>query len=207
MNQLAIFIGGAMRRVWALIVWRAAIFMWCRRLRIEGRSRVPSRPVIVAANHSSHADTVLLQFALATCHEQPVLVAGAEDYWFRNPLLGAFAQALGVIAFPRKGEIGVHRVARALNRRASVVLFPQGSRSGGRFRAGIGRIARRSDAEVLPVHVAGTQELLPKGRIWPQRTDIVVRFGEPITPKPSETPEAFAARLERIVLVDLGKAA
>jgi 1-acyl-sn-glycerol-3-phosphate acyltransferase len=163
--------------------------------------------VIVVANHSSHADTVLLQFALATCHEQPVLVAGAEDYWFRNPLLGALAQALGVIAFPRKGEVGVHRVARALNRRASVVLFPQGSRSGGRFRAGIGRIARRSDAEVLPVHVAGTQELLPKGRIWPQRTDIVVRFGEPITPKPSETPEAFAARLERIVLVDLGKAA
>jgi hypothetical protein len=34
-----------------------------------------------------------------------------------------------------------------------------------------------------------------------------VRFGEPITPKPSETPEAFAARLERIILIDLGRAA
>jgi hypothetical protein len=57
------------------------------------------------------------------------------------------------------------------------------------------------------VHIAGTQELLPKGRIWPQPTDIVVRFGEPITPKPSETPEAFAARLERIIPIDLGRAA
>jgi len=206
-NRPVILIEGAMRRVWALIVWRAAIVIWCRRIRVEGRSRVPNRPVVVVANHSSHADTVLLQYALATCHKKPVQVAGAEDYWFRNRLLGAFSRVLGVIAFPRTGEVGVHRVLRALDRRISVVLFPQGSRSGGRFRGGIGRIAGRGGIEVLPVHVAGAHELLPKGTIRPRRADVAVRFGEPVMLEPNETPDAFAARLERIVLVDLEIAA
>jgi long-chain acyl-CoA synthetase len=163
--------------------------------------------MVVVANHSSHADTVLLQYALATCHNRPVRVAGAEDYWFRNRFFGACSRVLGLIAFPRSGEVGVHRVRRALDRRVSVVLFPQGSRSGGRFRRGIGRIARGGDVEVLPVHVAGARELLPKGKIWPRRADVAVRFGEPIMLEPSETPEGFAARLERIVLVDLEMAA
>lgn len=194
---------GAVRRAWALLVWRAAISIWCRSLVIEGRESIPNRPLLVVANHSSHADTVLLQFALATCHGVPVMVAGAEDYWFRNPFLAFTARALGVFAFPRRGELGPRRACRAIRRRASVLIFPQGSRSGDRFRAGFGRIAHAVGAEVLPVHISGTGELLPKGRFWPRSADILVRFGDTTKFGANETPEGFVGRIERIVMVDL----
>ena len=198
---------GALRRLWALVVWRLAVIVWCRRLRIEGRDRVPRRPVVVVANHASHADTVLLQYALATCHERPVLVAGAEDYWFRNAAIGLGARFLGVFSFPRKGDVGLLRTHRALERQSSVVLVPQGTRSGGHFRPGIGRLASEAQVEVLPVRLLGPDRLLPKGRFWPHRTDIVVRFGEPTSIRRDESPDDFAARLERIVLTDLADAA
>ena len=198
---------GVLRRVWALVAWRLAVVVWCRRLRIEGASKVPRRPVVVVANHASHADTVLLQYALATCHDRPVLVAGAEDYWFRNRFVGLGARFLGVFSFPRKGDSGVRRAGRVLRHRSTIVLFPQGSRSGGRFRAGIGRLAGRTNAEVVPVYLDGPSRLLPKGHLWPRRTDVVVRFGEPTTLRHGETPETFASRLEDIVLHDLARAA
>ena len=207
MNKMMFVVAGILRRLWALVVWRLAVLMWCRRLRIEGIAGVLHRPMVIVANHASHADTVLLQYALATCHDQPVLVAGAEDYWFRNVVMGAGARFLGVFAFPRNGEAGVRRTGRALDRQASVVLFPQGSRSGGRFRSGIGRIAEQTGVDVLPVHLAGVNHLLPKGQRWPRRSDVVVRFGVPTTICSGETAEEFATRLERTVLIDLAGAA
>ncbi len=198
---------GAMRRVWALTVWQCLVLLWCRRVRIEGRGNIPRRPVIVVANHASHADTVLLQYVLATCHDRPVLVAGAEDYWFRRRSVGLLARTLGVFAFPRKGAVGVARARRALELGASVVLFPQGSRSGGRFRAGVGRIATVSHAPVVPIHLEGPSNLLPKGRHWPRRARVVIRIGEPTFIGQDETPERFAERLERIVQHELEVAA
>lgn len=200
-------VGGVLRRFLYIAVWRIAIAAWCRRFEIEGRRRIPAGPVVIAANHASHADTVVLQYALASSHHRPIRVAGAEDYWFRNRIVGCFARALGVFPFPRRGELGVRRTCDLLERRMSVVIFPQGTRSGGRFRAGIGRIASTSGAHVVPVHMSGTSTVLPKGSVWPRRGDIVVRVGEPITMDVSETPEAFATRLEHIIQDDLGRAA
>lgn len=206
-KRLWLRVTGAMRQVWALTAWRALVAVWCRRVRIEGRENVPQHPVIVVANHASHADTVLLQYVLATCHDRPVLVAGAEDYWFRRRSISVMARLLGVFSFPRKGEVGVGRANRALERGASVVLFPQGSRSGGPFRSGVARIAQRSDVPVLPVRLEGLSQLLPKGQHWPRRTEVTIRIGTPISIGLHEPAEAFAMRLERIVQDDLAVAA
>jgi 1-acyl-sn-glycerol-3-phosphate acyltransferase len=196
-----------LRRFWFLTVWRIAILAWCRRFVIEGGSRIPGGPVVVVANHASHADTVVLQYALALSHRRPVRVAGAEDYWFRNGVTGWFARALGVFPFPRRGNVGVERAREVLAHRMSVLLFPQGTRSGGGFRAGIGRIVVASGVEVVPVHITGTDTLLPKGSRWPRRSDVLLRIGEPVAIEEAETPEQFAARLERIIDVDLARAA
>lgn len=198
-------LAGVARRLFALGVWGSLTAVWCRSLRIEGLDRIPDRPVMVVANHSSHVDTVLLQFALAIRHRHPVLVAGAEDYWFGNRFRAWLASAIGVFAFPRHGERGVHRARKAL-RCATVVVFPQGSRSGGRFRAGVGRIAAGGVVEVVPVHISGADRILPRGRRWPRRHDVVITIGGPTTIGPDDTPPEFADRLERIVLTELARA-
>ena len=64
-----------------------------------------------------------------------------------------------------------------------------------------------TNVEVIPVHLEGPSEMLPKGHLWPRRTDVIVRFGDPTTMRPDETPEDFASRLEDIVLRGLASAA
>jgi 1-acyl-sn-glycerol-3-phosphate acyltransferase len=164
---------------------------------------VPDRAVVIAANHSSHADTILLQFALSLRHRHPVLVAGGEDYWFSDPIHAAGATSIGVFPFPRHGDVGIRRARKALRMRATVVIFPQGTRAGGRFRSGVGRIAAGGLTEVVPVRIIGTDKLLPRGRLWPRRSGVEVVFGEPMRRRQSESAQEFADRLGHTVMHDL----
>ena len=122
------------RTAWWHLGWGLFARIWCPRLACTGLERVPQGPVILAANHASHADTVILQLLLVRKGRRKVLVAGAADYWFRNPALGLLARFLGVFPFPRSGGEGVGRACKALRRGWSVLIFPQGTRSGGPFR-------------------------------------------------------------------------
>ena len=94
----------------------------------------------------------------------------------------------------------------AIGNRASVVLFPQGSRSGGGFRAGVGRIAAGGATEVVPIHIAGADRILPRGAVWPCRSDVVITIGEPTSMHSAESPAEFALRLEHMVLDELSRA-
>ena len=84
-----------------------------------------------------------------------------------------------------------------------VVIFPEGTRSRtgaiGPFKPGAGLIAVRTGVPVLPVRVDGLWEVLPPGARRPRRHRARVRFGEPLTARPDETPRAFTARLEAAV--------
>jgi 1-acyl-sn-glycerol-3-phosphate acyltransferase len=72
-----------------------------------------------------------------------------------------------------------------------VILFPEGTRSTtgemAPFREGIGLLATDLGAAVLPVHLAGAYDVLPKGARLPRRRRrVVVRFG-PLVTFPAET--------------------
>jgi 1-acyl-sn-glycerol-3-phosphate acyltransferase len=69
----------------------------------------------------------------------------------------------------------------------------------GPFRPGIGVIATRLGAIVLPAHLQGAHEVLPPGGRWPRRGRVTVRFGAPLRPEPGEDPRIFTARLEATI--------
>jgi membrane protein YqaA with SNARE-associated domain len=79
-----------------------------------------------------------------------------------------------------------------------VLLFPEGTRSKdgsiGEFRCGVGLLARRG-ATVVPVGLAGTQAILPKGRKTPCRAPVAVVFGHPRKFDPNTSPEDIARAL------------
>ncbi len=205
-SQRSLHLFGTARRVIGSFVWGHLVLFWCRTLRIHGLHNVPHQAVLIAANHSSHADTVLLQFALSLRHRRPVLVAGAEDYWFSDPLLAAGATSIGVFPFPRHGDAGIRRARKALRMQATVLVYPQGTRAGGRFRSGVGRIAADGLTDVVPVYISGTEELLPRGRQWPRRSSVKIVFGESVRRGQSETAQEFADRLGHTVMHDLARA-
>jgi len=152
-------------------------------LRVEGR--LPDRPCVLVANHSSHADTPALLAALPA-RRRPV-VAAAADYWFGRPGRAAICRAL-VAGFPvRRGGGGSGDLAAARALLASghdVIVYPEGRRSRdgslGEFHRGAARLAARAGAPLVPVGISGTHDLLPvHGTV--HRGPVAVRIGAPTT--------------------------
>lgn len=168
--------GKWMRIIMRWLVWMPIRFLYCRPLTVEHQARLPREPVVFVANHASHADTVVLLEVLG--RRRLLAIAAADDYWFRDRLRGlALAASLGAFPFPREGTRGLRRTEELLAAGWSVLIYPQGTRGGGKFRSGIGRLAA-AGATLVPVGVVGTRHVLPKGANWPQRHAVSVRIGE-----------------------------
>jgi 1-acyl-sn-glycerol-3-phosphate acyltransferase len=68
--------------------------------------------------------------------------------------------------------------------RGRLLIFVEGTRATApgmkQAEAGVGFLARRSGARVLPVAVWGTEQALPRGRRLPRRVPIRMVFGTPV---------------------------
>lgn len=166
------------RMIMRWLVWFPVRLAFCSPLTVYHRAALPTEPVVFVANHASHADTVVLLEVLA--RDRPLAVAAADDYFFNDTLKGlALAGSLGAFPFPREGSRGLRRTEDLLAAGWSVLIYPQGTRGGGKFRSGIGRLAE-AGAVLVPVGVVGTKHVLPKGTRWPHRHRVSVHIGEAI---------------------------
>ena len=163
-------------------------------------------PAIFAANHHSHLDAGLLITSLPEPHRHQVFAGAAADYFFDNRLK-ATASALVLNAIPIERSKVTRRsadqAAELLDEGWSMVIFPEGGRSpdgwGQPFRGGAAYLAIRCGVPVVPVHLAGTGRIMPKGKSRPKPGRTVVTFGTPLGATEGERSQAFADRLERAV--------
>jgi len=176
--------------------------------KVEGREwvRELERPVIFAANHSSHADTSLVLHALTDRARDRTVVAAAADYWFKRPLLGNLVSLfLNTFPFSRTGgaQAQLHSSSQLLKSGWNLVLFPEGSRSpDGRiqeFKPGVGHLANETGTPVVPVHIRGAHRIMPKGQKLPLPAPVRVRIGKPMTPQAKEGSREFTLRVEKAV--------
>jgi len=153
-----------------------------------GEEHVPaSGPVVVAANHPSYLDPVLLSLQV----KRPIRFMAWEGL-FKVPLLGAVMRGFG--AFPvdtRPGEgRRAYEQAKALVVAGEMVgIFPEGKRSRTgwmeeRLREGAARLAYETGAPLVPASITGAYRAWPHWSALPQPARIRVRFHEPIDPAP-----------------------
>ena len=162
-----------------------------------GEEKIPAAGgVVVAANHPSYLDPVLLSLQVS----RPIRFMAWERL-FRIPLLGPFIRAFG--AFPvdtRRGK-GRQAYARArdLVMAGEVVgIFPEGRRSPAGWmehslREGAARLALETAVPLVPATITGAFRAWPHFQSLPKPARIRVRFHDPIDPAPYRSlPEAEA---------------
>ena len=163
-------------------------------------------PVIFAANHHSHLDAGLLITSLPEPFRHQVFAAAAADYFF-DSRVKATASALVLNAIPieraKVGRRSATEAAELIDDGWSLIIFPEGGRSpdgwGQSFRGGAAYLALKCGVPIVPVHLAGTGRILPKGRNRPRPSRTVVTFGTPILPREGERSQALNGRLEQAV--------
>jgi 1-acyl-sn-glycerol-3-phosphate acyltransferase len=150
------------------------------RIRLEGHDHIPtSGPVILASNHRSNMDPVLLASAV----ERPVaFMAKAELFVWP---LGWILRWIG--QFPvRRGGIdreALRQVDAVLARGSMLGLFPEGTRGDGTFSAvhpGLAYIVVRQRCPVLPVVIVGTERVRRRFGWLPFASPVRIVVGPPI---------------------------
>jgi 1-acyl-sn-glycerol-3-phosphate acyltransferase len=182
----------------------AFVRFYCR-LRVDGLEHIPrSGPFILAANHSSHADTAVIFAALPRPMRKRLVAAAAQDYFFDNGLRQFATRMLfNIIPVPRSAfgsSDPLRHVVRALREGYGVLLFPEGTRSQsgrlGPFRSGIGRLAAEFlNLPIIPVWLEGTARVLPKKASIPRPVRVSACFGAPVTYSPPRLDDTASWRV------------
>jgi 1-acyl-sn-glycerol-3-phosphate acyltransferase len=149
----------------------------------HGVENVPEEgAVIIAGNHPSYLDPVLIVFPI-----RRKIRFMAWDALFKIPLLGWIIKSAG--AFPvdlrkGRGEAAYRQALRVLESGEALGVFPEGQRSDqaamGDLRGGVARLAVETGAPIVPVTIGGATRAWPKWKLLPRSAKIIVRYHEPI---------------------------
>ncbi|HEU5190092.1 MAG TPA: AMP-binding protein [Methylomirabilota bacterium] len=180
---------------------------WCRliltlsgcALRLEGTEHLARSdgPIVLAANHASYLDVVVLLAVLP-----PIFRFVAKRELGRAPLVGAVIRKVGHLTVERgqtsRSVADAERITRALRDGQSVLVFPEGTffRPPGilPFRLGAFKAAIETRAAIVPITIRGTREILPADSWLPVPGPITVAVGAPILPDDEGWPAMIRLR-------------
>ncbi|MDO8296151.1 MAG: lysophospholipid acyltransferase family protein [Caulobacter sp.] len=159
---------------------------------VTGREHLPLKgPAIIAANHNSHMDTLLLLSIFPSRAVMRVRPAAASDYFLRDPVIGWVSRNLiGIVPIARgkagTGEDVLAPAREALAAGDIIVVFPEGTRGDASddmaaLKSGVARLAEAfPEAPVTPVWIQGAGRVLPKGEVIPVPMNCAVLIGAPV---------------------------
>lgn len=164
---------------------KALMRPWAR-----GREHVPgSGPAILASNHLSFSDSVIMPLAI---RRRVTFPAKAEYFTTKGIggfLMKLFFRSIGQVPMDRSGG---RASAAALDTAVTILeqgelfgIYPEGTRSpDGRLykgKTGVARLALRTGVPVIPVAMIDTEKSMPVGKVLPDlRVRPGVVFGPPL---------------------------
>ncbi len=175
-NRVSLFWGG-------LICGLAGV-----KVQVDRKDFDPSGNYILMANHQSWFDIPVLLVALKGHQFRFV----AKQSLFSIPFFGHAMTRVGYIGIdrdnPRRGMKSIQE-AIAKSAHASIFIFPEGTRCErlGEFKIGGMILAIKSERPIIPVLIAGTKTILPKGSLLIRPGTAVVRLLPPVETKNSYT--------------------
>lgn len=180
-------IGVPSRRLHWIYVGCSRLCLWIGGTRVEileARTLDVSRAYVVVPNHESTWDLPCITLGLAKLTLRFV----AKHQVMRVPVFGQALRLTGNISVVRTDTTkDVDEIWKVMDRRqpgVSVVFFAEGTRSSDgamhQFRAGAFATALSYGLPILPVGIAGTYAIWPKGAPALRRGPVVIKVGRPI---------------------------
>ena len=145
------------------------------RVRVEGAlDQIPREgSVILAANHISNADAVILGAWLTKSLGRRIHWLGKKEM-FDWPVVGYVARNGGIHPVDRgAADVDAFRTAERVLREGHVLMiFPEGTRSPTgelqKPKDGLAMLALRTGAPIVPIGISNTDRVWPKGKLVPR---------------------------------------
>ncbi len=153
-------------------------------LEVRGQDLVPPEgPLIVACNHASHLDPMILGAAF-----RRDLHFMARKTLFDIPVFSWLITQNQAFPLNREGDSrdALRAFGERLDKGYAVVMFPEGTRSydgvTGEMKPGVGMLAVRNQAPVVPVYIWGSFQSWPRGKKFLRRHRLKCFTGPAIIP-------------------------
>ena len=161
--------------------------MW--RPTVRGLEHVPdSGGVILASNHLSFVDSVVIPIVVP----RKVVFLAKSDYFTGTGVRGTASrlwfEGLGMLPVDRsdtKSALNsLDTALEVLGQGDAFGIYPEGTRSrDGRLyrgRTGVAHLALTAGVPVVPVGLAGTEDIQPVGSKYPKLAKVSITFGAPL---------------------------
>ena len=176
------------RRWYDVVFWSSfQYFTFGNSLRVIGRRNMPENgPVVVACNHQSAYDPVLIGLA-----SRRYLSFFARATLFKNRYFKALIESLDAIPIDNKGlgKEGLQATLSLLDRGKAVLVFPEGERTHDGelepFKPGISLLIKRMKAPIVPVAIVGAYDAWTRRAKWPSFSPLFLAPGKPQSPSRS----------------------
>jgi 1-acyl-sn-glycerol-3-phosphate acyltransferase len=153
---------------------------------LRGAEQLPSGPAVLAVNHTSYLDAVVLVALLGP----RVYSFVAKREFEANPLMRLLLGGFGTLFVERfdvqKSAEHADVLVAAARAGRSLIVFPEGTltRNTGlmEFRAGAFQVAAQAGVPVVPVALRGVRSVLRDGTWYARRAPIAVTVCAPIDP-------------------------
>lgn len=180
------------------------------RVKVEGRELLPDGPVVLVANHQSMADIVA---CMGLFHTFKFV---SKSSLFSLPVVGWMMSLLRYIRLergkPRSTYLMLQSCKAWLRRGVPVLLFPEGTYSGGTkmlpFKRGAFLLAIQEQVPLVPVVLQGTTQIVFEDGPWMNpRATVTVRVLPPVqVSELGRNEDALSARVRQMFQEALGVA-
>lgn len=168
------------------------------RVKAVGKKNIPKKGrLIVAANHFSYLDPLVLGITFPRKVHYIM-----TSVYYKKPLLKQLCSLLDAIPIGDGLQVSAYKkTMRVLGREGVIGIFPEGQRSREGVlldtRKGVGVYALKSQAQIIPVAIAGTREALPPRSSFPKPYKVRIFYGKPLTFGEDTKPEEVSDIIKR----------
>jgi 1-acyl-sn-glycerol-3-phosphate acyltransferase len=181
-------------------------------VRVHGRGNLSAvnrkQAFIIASNHASHLDSLLIMSKLPWRLARKASTASAADFWFKSRLRSLPVRILMITSPVDRSGTNRYKGLSSdlLNQDVPLIIMPEGKRTRtgaiNEFKPGAAALAIKHEIPIVPVAIVGSFEAWPPdNKVWRRgRPPVYINFGKPLSPKPGESVEKFNKRLRSTIL-------